>query len=288
MRPIQWREGDHGHNLPEMLVSSYTNILQVFPEIADGQYNFANNRFERVSPVRSSADELLADESAAGEHAAGARTGSGDARGAVGRRSDGANEDDGQLGRVDATAFTDADFKAVAQSVRDAYDALFPSSRGAFTPPLGVSDLKRAALVGTVLREEGSGAGRATLDHVSDRLLQRVSPQLESVLCRREAEYFRDDGNFLPVIPAGVAAGAAAPAELTGRELLDAKKSTEQLNRQPAKAGMARVHALRVAPNAHFALARLIGEALRIPVKTNQSFSFKTSQAFSLNEGQEF
>jgi N12 class adenine-specific DNA methylase/tRNA1(Val) A37 N6-methylase TrmN6 len=266
MRPIQWREGDHGHNLREMLVSSYTNILQVFPEIADVQYNFANNRFERVSPVRSSADELLADESAAGEHAAGARTGSGDARGAVGRGSDGANEGDGQLGRVDAVAFTDTDFKAVAQSVRDAYDALFPSRRGAFTPPLGVSDLKRAALVGTVLREEGSGAGRATLDHVSNRLLQRVSPQLDSVLYSRDAEYFRDDGNFLPAMPAGVDVGAAAPLELSGRELLDAKKSTEQLNRQLAKAGMEPVRALRVAPNANFALARQIGEALGITV----------------------
>jgi N12 class adenine-specific DNA methylase len=266
MRPIQWREGDHAHNLREMLVSSYTNILQVFPEIADVQYNFASGRFERLSPVRASGDELWADESAPGEHVAGEGAGSGDARGAVGRGADGRNEGAGQLGRVDANPFTDEDFATVAKSVRDAYDTLFPSARGAFTPPLGVSDLKRAALVGTVLRQEGSAAGRAVLDHVSDRLLQRVSPQLRSVLYSRDAEYFRDDGNFLPAIPAGVDAGAAAPLELTGRELLDAKKSTEQLNRELAKAGMEPVRALRVAPNANFALARQIGETLGIKV----------------------
>jgi N12 class adenine-specific DNA methylase/tRNA1(Val) A37 N6-methylase TrmN6 len=81
------------------------------------------------------------------------------------------------------------------------------------------------------------------------------------------AEYFRGDaGDFLPALPAGVDDGAPAPAELTGVELLAAKRSTEQLNRQLVKAGMAPVRALRAAPTAHFALARQIGETLGIEV----------------------
>ncbi|MBB5610598.1 hypothetical protein HDE72_005163 [Janthinobacterium sp. S3T4] len=266
VRPIKWTAGEHAENLREMLVSSYTNILQVFPEINNVSYNFARARFERSSPVRAPADGLRIGEPAAGERADEQGTQSGRARSADGRGADSHDEGAGQFGRVDADAFTDADFAAAARSLRSAYDDRFPSGRGAYTPPLGVSDLKRAALVATVLREEGSAAGRAVLDQVSDRLLQRVSPQLDSILYSRDAEYFRDDGSFLPFVPAGVDAGAAAPVELTGRELLQAKKSTEQLNRQLAKAGMAPVRALRAAPNVSFALARQVGEALGIEV----------------------
>ena len=266
VRPIKWTAGEHAENLREMLVSSYTNILQVFPEINNVSYNFARARFERSSPVRAPADGLRIGEPAAGERADAQGAQSGRARSADGRGADSHDEGAGQFGRVDAAAFTDADFAAAARSLRSAYDARFPSGRGAYTPPLGVSDLKRAALVATVLREEGSAAGRAVLDQVSDRLLQRVSSQLDSLLYSRDAEYFRDDGSFLPFVPAGVDAGTAAPFELTGRELLQAKKSTEQLNRQLAKAGMAPVRALRAAPNVSFALARQVGEALGIEV----------------------
>ena len=266
VRPMTWQAGEHAQNLREMLVSSYTNISQVFPEINNVSYNFSRARFERTSPVRASAAELRTGEPIAGERADSAGVDAGRARSADGRGAVVDDEGAGKLGRVDATAFTDADFAAAARSVRAAYDARFPSARGAYTPPLGVSDLKRAALVATVLRAEGSAAGRAVLDHVSDRLLQRVSPQLDSLLYSRDAEFFRNDGNFLPELPAGIDAGGAVPIELTGRELLQAKKSTEQLNRQLAKEGLQPVRALRSAPNAQFALARQIGETMGIEV----------------------
>ncbi|WP_426106341.1 PLxRFG domain-containing protein [Massilia sp. TSP1-1-2] len=265
LRPIKWQAGEHASNLREMLVSSYTNILQVFPEINDVTYNFGRGRFERTTPVRAPAGDVRADGSAAGQQADGQGAGSGDARSVDGRSADGHDEAAGDVGPVDAVAFTDANFAAAAKSVRAAFDVLFPSGRGAFTPPLGMSDLKRAVLVGTVLRGEGRADGRAVLDHVSDRLLQRVSPQLTRLLYSRDAEFFRNDGNF-PSIPAGDDAGTAAPVELTGAELLAARKATEQLNRELVKVGIEPVRALRAAPNAQFALARRIGETMGIKV----------------------
>jgi N12 class adenine-specific DNA methylase len=268
VRPVAWRTGDDAHNLRELLLSSYTNILHVFPEIADVHYNFSRARFERdAAPVRASSGALLADQSAAGEQADADGLGSGGDRSTAGRGAAGPDEAEGQLARVDAVPFTDADFAAAAGSLRRAYDALFPSHRGAYTPPIGVSDLKRAALVAAVLREEGRDGGRDVLDHVADRLLQRVSTPLAGVLYSRDAEYFRDEARaFLPPVPAGHDAGTAAPLVLTGAELLAAKKTTEQLNRVLAKEGMAPVRALRTAPNAGFALARQAGKALGIDV----------------------
>ncbi|WP_166882718.1 hypothetical protein, partial [Massilia mucilaginosa] len=105
------------------------------------------------------------------------------------------------------------------------------------------------------------------LDHVSERLLQRVSPQLARLLYSRDAEYFRADGvSSLPTLPAGADAGTTAPLELSGVDFLRAMKATEQLNRELAKADMAPVRALRTAPNAQFALARQVGKALGIEV----------------------
>lgn len=268
VRPLDWRAGDDAHNLRDMLVSSYTNVLHVFPEIASVHYNFAAGRFERDgAPVRPSADDVLAHQSAVGEHADAQGLGQGDDRG-DGRRAAGRTDEvDGQLARVDAVPFTDADFDTLVKQVRGAYNVLFPSDGGNRTPPFGVSDLKRAVVTGSVLRGEGSAAGRATLDHVSERLLQRVSPQLAHLLYSRDAEYFRDTGGIsLPEVPAGVDAGTHAPAELSGADLLAAKKSTEALNRELARHDMAPVRALRAAPNANFALARKIGEALGIDV----------------------
>jgi hypothetical protein len=162
-----------------MLVSSYTKILHVFPEINDVTYNFASGGFERA-PVRASADDVRADRSASGEQVDRQEARSSYAGSVDGRGADGRNEEARDVGGVDAIAFTDADFSAIAGSIRAAYDVLFPSGRGAYTPPIGVSDLERAVITGTVLRGAGRAAGRAAMDHVSERLLQRVSPQLAS------------------------------------------------------------------------------------------------------------
>ncbi|MDQ1817287.1 PLxRFG domain-containing protein [Massilia sp. CCM 9210] len=266
VRPLAWRVGDDAHNLQEMLVSSYTNILHLFPEIADVTYNFARDRFERAS-VRAPAKALRADQSDRGEWSDEHGLGSDDSGSTVGRGFDGADEGVRDLGRVDAVPFTDADFRAAAESVRSAYDLFFPANGGAYTPPLGVSDLKRAVLTQSVLQEAGRDGGREVLDHVSERLLQRVSPQLARLLYSRDAGYFRDDGlSSLPSVPTGADSGTAAPLDLSGVEILRAKKTTEQLNRELAKAGMAPVRSLRTAPNARFALARQVGKALGIEV----------------------
>lgn len=268
VRPFKWKEGEHAHNLHEMLVSSYTNILHVFPEIDSVEYNFSTARFERVTaPVRPSGADVLADEPAATEQTVPAGMGAGSDRGPAERASDGADEADRALARVDAVPFTDADFAATARSVRSAFDALFPSDRGAYTPPVGVSDLKRAVLTASVLREQGRDGGRAVLDRVAERLLQRVSPQLRRLLYSRDPEYFRDEANaFLPALPAGTDAGGAAPSVLSAPEMGRALKTTAELNQALAKNGMAPVRALRTAPNANFALARQVGRALGIDV----------------------
>lgn len=269
MRPIHWREGNDARNLREMLVSSYTNISAIFPEIARVHYNFATGQFERVpAPVRAPERDVLAHASAGGEQVAAAGDGPGAGGSAAGRGIARADEADGQLARMDAVPFTDEDFKALVREVRAAYEQFYPSSRGAYTPPIGVSDLKRAALTGTVLRAEGSDAGRAVLDHVAERLLQRVSVPLESLLYSRDAAYFRHDDTFAPQpVAQGATTGDAAPAQLAGHEYLQALRDTEQLNRRLAKEGQEPVKALRQAPNAQFALARQIGKALGIRVQ---------------------
>jgi N12 class adenine-specific DNA methylase/ribosomal protein S18 acetylase RimI-like enzyme len=269
MRPVHWRDGHDAKNLRELLLSSYTNIRTVFPEIDDVHYNFSTGQFERApASVRASGGPLLADQSAAGEPVAQHGLGAGADRGAAGRSVDGADEGQGQLARVAAIPVTDADFRALGESVRRAYDVLFPSGRGAFTPPIGVSDLKRAALTGTVLRAEGSEVGRAVLDHVSERLLQRVSPQLAGLLYSPSADYFRESDEFSPAVIDAVPHHGVLPlaATLSGADLLQAMKDTEQLNRQLIKEGIAPVRALRTAPSSDFALARQIGAALGIPV----------------------
>lgn len=270
LRPVHWRDGNDAKNLRELLVSSYTNVRSVIPEIDRVQYNFSTGQFEREpASVRAPGGPLLADQSAEGKPAAGEGLAGGDGRAAAGRGIDGADEGGGQFARVDAVPFTDADFKALGKSFRRAYDVLFPSARGAYTPPIGVSDLKRAALTGTVLRAEGSEVGRAVLDHVSERLLQRVSPQLQGVLYSPSADYFRQsDEAFNPEAPSSgpADAGAAVPGALSGRDIVQAKKDTTALNAELAREGMAPVRALPAAPNAQFALARQIGAAFNIPV----------------------
>ena len=83
----------------------------------------------------------------------------------------------------------------------------------------------------------------------------------------RDADYFRDDGAFSPeLIPAEDGAGDAAPGELPGRELIEARKDTERLNRNLIGQGIAPVRTLRAAPNAHYALARQVGRALGFKV----------------------
>ncbi|WP_166898707.1 PLxRFG domain-containing protein [Massilia sp. CCM 8734] len=266
VRPIDWQDGDDAHNLQEMLVSSYTNILHLFPEIADVTYNFARARFERA-PVRASAGPLRADQSDLGEWSDEQGLGPAYGGSTSGRGTDRADERTRDVGRVDAVPFTDEDFSAAAKSVRSAYDLFFPSGGGAYTPPVGVSDLKRAVLTQSVLQEAGRDGGREVLDHVSERLLQRVSPQLARLLYSRDAEYFRADGvSSLPTLPPGADGGTTAPLELSGVDFLRAMKATEQLNRELAKADMAPVRALRTAPNAQFALARQVGKALGIEV----------------------
>jgi hypothetical protein len=185
VRPLRWIDGDDANNLREMLVSSYTNIKQIFPEIDDVTFNFSTGQFERA-PVRASGGALLADEPAGREQADASGVEQGSDRGAAKRAATGADEGSRRLARVDAVPFTDADFRSLAESVRGAYDVLFPSSRGAYTPPIGVSDLKRAVITASVLRGESSEAGRVLLDHASERLLQRVkSSQLNQVLYSR-------------------------------------------------------------------------------------------------------
>ncbi|NIA00575.1 PLxRFG domain-containing protein, partial [Massilia sp. CCM 8734] len=266
VRPIDWQVGDDAHNLQEMLVSSYTNILHLFPEIADVTYNFARARFERA-PVRASAGALRADQSDLGEWSDEQGLGPAYGGSTSGRGTDRADEGARDIGRVDAVPFTNEDFVTAAESVRNAYDVFFPTARGMYTPPIGMSDIKRAVLTQSVLQEAGRDGGREVLDHVSERLLQRVSPQLARLLYSRDAEYFRADGvSSLPTLPAGADAGTTAPLELSGVDFLRAMKATEQLNRELAKADMAPVRALRIAPNAQFALARQVGKALGIEV----------------------
>ncbi|MCY0916226.1 PLxRFG domain-containing protein [Massilia sp. H27-R4] len=266
VRPIDWQDGDDAHNLQEMLVSSYTNILHLFPEIADVTYNFARARFERA-PVRASAGPLRADQSDLGEWSDEQGLGPAYGGSTSGRGTDRADEGARDVGRVDAVPFTNEDFVTAAESVRNAYDVFFPTARGMYTPPIGMSDIKRAVLTQSVLQEAGRDGGREVLDHVSERLLQRVSPQLARLLYSRDAEYFRADGvSSLPTLPPGADAGTTAPLELSGVDFLRAMKATEQLNRELAKADMAPVRALRTAPNAQFALARQVGKALGIEV----------------------
>jgi hypothetical protein len=269
VRPIHWREGNDARNLRELLVSSYTNISAIFPEIERVHYNFATGQFERLpASVRAPEHDVLAHAAAGGERAAEEGVGRGSDRGAAGHGIARADEADGQFARVDAVPFTDEDFAALVREVRTAYEQFYPSSRGAYTPPVGVSDLKRAALTGTVLRAEGSDAGRTVLDHVAERLLQRVSIPLESLLYSRDAAYFRHDDAFAPpAIEQGDTVGDTPPAALAGHEYVQALKDTEQLNRRLAGEGMAPVKALRQAPTTQFAMARQIGKALGIRVQ---------------------
>jgi hypothetical protein len=48
-----------------------------------------------------------------------------------------------------------------------------------------VSDLKRAIVTASVVRSESSESGRVLLDHVSERLLQHLSPDLKNTLYKR-------------------------------------------------------------------------------------------------------
>jgi len=111
---------------------------------------------------------------------------------------------------------------------------------------------------------EAAAAANATAEQAAP-----VESSAEDDAPGDDANYFRNDAEaFAPdrVEVGNDNGGKPVPGDLPGLDLLQAMKDTEQLNRQLIKQGMAPVRALRAAPNAQYAMARQIGEALGIKV----------------------
>ncbi|MET3135114.1 N12 class adenine-specific DNA methylase [Oxalobacteraceae bacterium GrIS 1.11] len=155
------------------------------------------------------------------------------------------------------------------------------------TAAAGGGTLARYALLSAGLQELRAGPGErrpgGILVFLRDQLRNHVSAvdqgsgKLKEIFYSRrvdgtpnpgvDAHDFHTDLPAAPTIEAGSGADAVpAPATLSGRDLLQARKDGQVLNRALAGAGMDPVRILRTAPNQQFAIARKIGEALGIKV----------------------
>lgn len=169
VRPINWQPGQHGHNVRELLLSVAHAVNSAVPGFNRVEYDLSRGKFA-----------VLGRDGNGGGNAT--RSAGGDA----GRGLRGVDEKGAEVFLLDRQDLSDADFQALGRAIHAALPANPLQTAGAGSSqihiayPLGVSDLKVAALVASVVRRAGTPVGRAILDRVSAGLLQPLARTLHS------------------------------------------------------------------------------------------------------------
>ena len=52
VKPLDWIEGDHVHNIEQMMFASYEAVAEVYPEIKSVKYNAEKDIFEGIATGR--------------------------------------------------------------------------------------------------------------------------------------------------------------------------------------------------------------------------------------------